>query len=161
MKTNPMTTSLRDNVIVDKTDPRIELRGKLDSLYALATFVENMDGGWCKRMNGFNDLLFGLYLVRQYETDEIDHESLFLEEFLKRVASGTDRERARACKDNWDVDIRSDEPSAVNYLRTQIREAELVACTVCARYPSTKYANIHSCLNALSSMAYWIAAESE
>lgn len=145
-------THLRDNLLVYKTHPRIELRGKLDSLEAKVIELQAEIGN----QNGlYGDLDEVLWYVRQVLAAEVNEKEL-----PPICLLGYDSGKLRKVSHNIKEEFGFDHPvpSAamgivavrLNALRTQVRECELAA----ARAFGNGRADIIQALNRLSSGIY-------
>lgn len=150
-------TSLAGGVMVDKADPRLELRGRLDSLGALVIELQILG-----KQHGFTSLV--------EELDEIGeklHDILLCEFtgkecgdlFLWGMNSDEIRERSHHPERHFGLGhIRphytmGDVAAGLNTLRTQIRETELSACRAFSVAQSNS-PSIIKALNRLSSAVY-------
>ncbi|GHS93316.1 hypothetical protein AGMMS50276_03420 [Synergistales bacterium] len=159
MKKQEHTTSLSGGTFVEKSNTRIEFRGKLDSLDALIVFIESMTEG--ERAEDFvgkleevrskvHDILSCEVTGRACEpvslwglsADEIQERSHNPEKYLGLGHIMTDKTMGLAA-------------ASLNLLRTKIREAELSACRAFKDEPlGQERHDIIRALNRLSSAMY-------
>lgn len=153
-------THLRGNLLVPKTHPRIELRGRLDSLMARIIEVETMAeaAGETKLLQDLEELLG---FTRRLLAAEVKDEPLPDIRLL-----GLDSEAVRAHSQQVKRYYGIDHPvpsygmgalcAALNGLRTQVREAELSACRAFIRNGAATRGDLIEGLNRLSSCVYII-----
>ena len=157
MEKQEHTTSLSGGAFVEKADPRIELRGQLDSLDALIVFIETTAEG--ERAEDFvgkleearakvHDILSCEVTGRVCEdvslwglsADSLRARSHNPEKFLGLGHIMTDRSMGQAA-------------ASLNLLRAKIREAELSACRAFENSGQER-PDIIKALNRLSSAIY-------
>lgn len=146
---DPRKTELYSGVVVDKADPRIELRGKLDNCLAWARHTERE----ASEANPFGDYFTRILakcmvalveLVQNAEaTDSIEPiAELITPEYMQEV-------RNYACG-AFGATPNDKMEDLFNIQRTKLREAELAACQV----PRSEVIDaIQVALNALSALA--------
>lgn len=154
-----MTFLFRDSV--SKDNPRLVLRGKLDSIYALAQHiyceaykerridnpVDTLTTEFAKIANAIEDL-------QGYEA--IGGENEDIQKLVRRADEGIDRRQLknRRCRPTTALG------GLTNILRTQIREAELAAWNMTNSLDVVPY-EIGKILNMLSTWCMWIMVELE
>jgi len=153
-------THLRGNLLVPKTNPRIELRGRLDSLMARIVEVEIMadEAGETALLSDLEELLD---FTRKLLAAEVKDEPLPSIRLLG-LDSQAVREHSQQVRRYYGIDHPV--PSyrmgklcaALNGLRTQVREAELSACRAFTQDGAVTRTDIVEGLNRLSSCVYII-----
>lgn len=153
-------THLRGNLLVPKTHPRIELRGRLDSLMAKIIEVEVMAeaAGEADLLQELEELLG---FTRRLLACEVKDEPL-RDIRLLGLDSEAVREHSHQVKRYYGIDHPV--PSykmgalcaALNGLRTRAREAELSACRAFTRNGTVVRGDLIEGLNRLSSCVYII-----
>jgi ethanolamine utilization cobalamin adenosyltransferase len=151
-------TSLSGKTVVKKSSPRIEFRGRLDSLDAFVVAIQIL-----AKSEGFPDLIEKLEEVRSKIHDILSCEvtgkpceDLFLWGF------GSDEIRERSHRPEKYFGLGHILPhhtmgivaATLNTLRTQVREAELSACRAFEGETSPGRPDIIKVLNRLSGAIY-------
>ena len=162
MKEKPETmTHLRGNLLVSKTHPQIEFRGKLDSLMGLILEVQ-CTAEEAREPRIAADLEELLGCVREILAAEVKDEPL-REISLLGLNSEQIRYRSQHVKETFGIDhpVPSHRMGrlcvALNYLRTQVRETELAAIRAFwEKGGGCRRADIVERLNRLSSCVYII-----
>ena len=150
-------THLRGNLLVPKTDLRIKLRGKLDSLEAdiLKTQVMAMQ---CGMPALAADLQDALRYTKQILAAEVKEEPL-AEAALFGLSQAKLRYISHHIQEEFGIshpvpDYRMGEPAvSLNLLRTRVRETELAAAAFAKDLGAPRY-DIVQALNRLSSGIY-------
>jgi len=156
-------TSLSGGAMVDKTHPRVELRGRLDSLCALVVELQIMG-----EQRGATSLVEELEEVRGILYDVLSSEvtGKACEDISLWGLNGDEiRERSHHPERHFGLGhIRPHYTMGViaaglNVLRTQVREAELSACRAFAAPPNAEDETVYrpdliKVLNRLSSAVY-------
>ncbi len=144
-------THLRGNLLVPKTHPRIELRGRLDSLQAQFLLLQAESAGALR-----SDLGSALQYVQSILGAEVKDEPL-----AEITLFGLDHKELRRQSHNIRETFGIDHPIpdcemgktalTLNLLRTQVREVELAAARA---FPNGERTDIVQHLNRLSSGIY-------
>lgn len=153
-------THLRGNLLVPKTHPRIELRGRLDSLMARIIEVETAadEAGEAGLLQDLEQLL---EFTRKLLAAEVKDEPL-PDIRLLGLDSAAVREHSQQVRRYYGIDhpipgYQMGKLCAVlNGLRTQVREAELSACRAFTQDGVMTRADLVEGLNRLSSCVYII-----
>lgn len=153
-------THLRGNLLVPKTHPRIELRGRLDSLMARFVEVETIadEAGEAAMLQDLEELLD---FTRRLLAAEVKDEPL-PDIRLLGLDSAAVRERSQQVRRYFGIDhpvpgYRMGKLcAALNSLRTQVREAELSACRAFDQDGVVTRTDLVEGLNRLSSCVYII-----
>lgn len=162
MKEKPETmTHLRGNLLVPKTHPQIEFRGKLDSLMGLILEIQ-CTAEEAQEPQIAADLEELLGYVREILAAEVKDEPL-REISLLGLDSEQIRYRSQHVKETFGIDHPVPNHRmgrlcvALNYLRTQVRETELAAARAFwEQGGGCRRADIVEGLNRLSSCVYII-----
>lgn len=153
-------THLRGNLLVSKTHPQIEFRGKLDSLMAEIMEVQILaqEQGQMQIVSDLNELLL---FSRQILAAEVKDEPLAAVSML-----GMDSQQIRYHSQQVKKVFGIDHPIpnyqmgrlcvALNSLRTQVREAELSAARAFSCADSCSRSDLIEGLNRMSSCVYII-----
>ena len=152
-------TSLSGGEMVDKTHPRVEFRGRLDSLCAFVVELQILGErqGLTSLMEELEEMLGKLYDILSCEVSGKTCDDLFL------WGMGGDEIRERSHRPERYLGLGHIRPhytmgavaSGLNSLRTKIREAELSACRAfVTENGETDRADLIKALNRLSSAVY-------
>ena len=154
-------TSLSGGAMVDKTPPRVELRGRLDSLSALVVELQILAErqGASSLVEELEDVRAKLYDILSCEVSGKACDDLFLwgmsgEEIRERSHHPERYFGLGHVRPHYTMGVVA---AGLNALRTQIREAELSACRAFAPRSKDEEADridIIKALNRLSSAIY-------
>ncbi|MDL2235105.1 hypothetical protein LJC07_02985 [Christensenellaceae bacterium OttesenSCG-928-L17] len=148
-------TYLSASQLVKKTDVRIALRGRLDTLQAEVLLLQaelDGQGTLSEELEDVVSLLHDLILF-QCERKVLENTRIFgasLEEL--RMLSHQCYRNTQFAAPQYKMGI----PAArLNLLRAQVREVELLAAEVYAQYPTKEFEAVQYALNRLSSGIYY------
>ena len=163
MEKQEHVTSLSGGTMADKTHPRVELRGRLDSLCALVVELQILgeQQGVSSLVEELEEVGTKLYDVLSCEASGRTCDDLF----LWGMSGDEIRERSHHPERYFGIGhIRPHYSMGIvaamlNALRTQVREAELSACRAFTEAPGaegekTERTDIIKVLNRLSSAVY-------
>ncbi len=158
MKKQEHTTHLIGAELVGKTHPRIELRGRIDSLRAavIELQVKAKEAGKAELVNKLEEVLDKLVDLQYCEVRDTPCSELS----LWGLSDGEIHERSHFPERYYGISHISPHhemgflASALNRLRTQVRETELCACRAFETSEGTSRTDIVQVLNRLSSAIY-------
>ena len=161
MRGDEQRTILRGDEVVSKCDPRLELRGQIDSLLAQAVlncaYAEHY--GYTNVSLGAQDIVRVVKeLMRAEATGEEPDIRSILGMTFDELREASNRPGSELGLDHYYPDEHTDLMTAhLNILRTDIRRTERAAC--CLDDDSKAMAAMRLILNRLSSAAYILMLE--
>lgn len=161
MRGDEERTVLRGEEVVSKCDPRLEMRGELDTLLAQAVlnsaYAEHY--GYTNISLGAKDIVRVMKeLVRADALGEAPEITSILGMTMDELRDASNHPKSELGLDHYHPDEHTDLMTAhLNVLRTDIRRAERTAC--CLEGDSKELKALRLILNRLSAAAYILMLE--